>query len=247
LILANKIGSELQIDWILNKELNCPFLKLFKPLEGVKINDSIPIGLFEGKLFKLHVYLKAMKYAKSFSRAELDAFKNNHDIKSYLDNYKTIFISSMDAFYGSTGDYSYLKPTDEIMEKVKKHTSTFSQNCIGLHIRRSDHAYATSNSKTEYFVAIMDKEIENNSDTTFFLATDSPEEEAFLKNKYTYRIITTPKILDRNSPKGIQDALADILCLSRTKKIYGCNMSSFSGAASYFGKVPIEFIGNDFK
>ena len=247
ILLANKVNRALQIDWILNRDLNCPFNQLFKPIDGILINDSINLKWPHTKSYKLHVLLKSFKYDKAFrTRKEVDQLPKINDLNHYLDKYNSIFISSCDSFYGSSNDYRYLNPVDEISEKVEKIKATFSEYCIGLHIRRSDHAIATHNSKTESFVALMKWAIENNHQTSFFLATDSIKEESALKQLFPGRIVTAPKILDRNSPKGIQEALVDLLCLSKTNKIYGCSMSSFSCAASYFGQVPIEFIDETF-
>jgi len=74
----------------------------------------------------------------------------------------------------------------------------------------------------------------------FFLATDSPEEEQDMKKLFGDRIITFAKKLDRNNPEAIQDALVDLLCLSKTRKIIGSFYSSFSDIAADIGYI--EFV-----
>jgi len=89
----------------------------------------------------------------------------------------------------------------------------------------------------------MQEAIQSDKETRFFLATDSIEEENTLKDLFKGRIIVqSDKKLRRNDPLAIKDALVDMLCLSKTKKILGSYWSSFSDTAASIGKIEIMVI-----
>ncbi len=86
-------------------------------------------------------------------------------------------------------------------------------------------------------------EISENPDTRFFLATDSGEVEMKLLEIFKDRIIIQPnKQLGRNNPGAIRDALVDMLCLSRTRKILGSYWSSFSESAALMGNLQLIIV-----
>lgn len=79
----------------------------------------------------------------------------------------------------------------------------------------------------------MHEEIERDSDTRFFVATDAPEEEALLHQEFPGRIISHAKAsLSRNDPRGIKDALIDLYCLAHCRKLIGSHLSSFTEVAA---------------
>ncbi|WP_106219126.1 hypothetical protein [Pontibacter ummariensis] len=125
-----------------------------------------------------------------------------------------------------------LVPVDRLNRKVTALTQGFGQT-IGIHIRRTDHSQALQYSNLDKFKEAIDQELRQDKNATFFLATDCPRTESELKRKYKNRIITFEKTsYNRNSTQGIQDALVDLCCLSRTNKILGSYFSSFSQVAS---------------
>lgn len=67
----------------------------------------------------------------------------------------------------------------------------------------------------------MDRELDENGDVKFFLATDDSETKAVLKERYPYAVYTRSSIdLARDSQSGIKDAYIDLFCLSKCNKIY---------------------------
>ena len=54
-------------------------------------------------------------------------------------------------------------------------------------------------------------------------------------------IVYEEKVLDRDSKAGIQDALVDMLCLSKCQKILGSYQSTFSLIPSIMGNVELEY------
>ncbi|MDO6389287.1 hypothetical protein Q4E40_04050 [Pontibacter sp. BT731] len=122
-------------------------------------------------------------------------------------------------------------PIDPILSQVDKLSRHFG-NTIGVHIRRTDHTIAITHSPLQKFIAAMDHEVAEKN-ANFFLATDCKATEEELLKKYSNRIVAFQKSnYSRNSVQGIQEALIDLYCLSKTDKVLGSYYSSFSQVAA---------------
>lgn len=147
-----------------------------------------------------------------------------------------------------------LRPVAEVAERVEQASQQLlTPQTVGVHVRRTDHQLSQRHSTDEKFVAHMDAMIEQDSGVRFFLATDCPETERRFQERFGPRVgvypkrserkVTTLKGLDRGTREGMQDALVDLLLLSRTRRILGSGASTFSWAAEYFsgefGKVAV--------
>ena len=97
-------------------------------------------------------------------------------------------------------------------------------------------------SPLEGFIEAMSRDLIADSETNFFLATDDAEVEKVLIKRFPGKIITYKKVYSRQEVKGVQDAMVDLYCLSRTNKIYGSFYSSFSEIASRIENIPLEII-----
>eukprot|EP00933_Yihiella_yeosuensis_P015193 TRINITY_DN13333_c0_g1_i1.p1 TRINITY_DN13333_c0_g1~~TRINITY_DN13333_c0_g1_i1.p1 ORF type:complete len:395 (+),score=38.65 TRINITY_DN13333_c0_g1_i1:97-1185(+) len=132
-----------------------------------------------------------------------------------------------------------LRPAPAISERIWK----LPAGVVSVHIRRTDHAKAIARSPDALFIAELDSCCAENADTRFFLATDDPQVEAALKQRYGQRVLTQKKrTLDRNSPEGIEDAFLDLLLLSQGSKVIGSFRSSFSAMASHYCMVPLHVV-----
>ncbi len=108
---------------------------------------------------------------------------------------------------------------------------------VGVHIRRTDHNVAIAESRTEDFMREMDRILEEDSSVRFFLATDDPQEERKLKERYGSKILTMGhKDWGRDSVSGMKCGIIDVLCLSQCKLILGSYSSVFSRFAAAYGK-----------
>ncbi len=82
--------------------------------------------------------------------------------------------------------------------------------------------FAIENSPTELFLAAMHREVEADPGVTFFLATDSPQEEYTMQAAFPNHIVTHEKqSLHRDDPAAIKDAVIDLFVLSKCRKIIG--------------------------
>jgi hypothetical protein len=225
--LAKKRGDELTVLWLNNAELNCPFESLFQPVSEIKI-----INIYSNfNLQKLYLQFSANQ------RFDNTAIENNkkdgvlnkdfyHSLK------KTVYISTWEHFYPSS-DYRFFQPASDIQARIDKITSQFGAKSVGVHIRRTDHTWAIESSKTNGFVTAIEQELAINPDAIFYVATDDIKEENFIREKFPDCIISNQnKTLSRNSIAGMHDALIDLICLSKTTKIFGSYYSSFTDIAA---------------
>lgn len=145
---------------------------------------------------------------------------------------------------------SYLKKLVPI-QKIRETIDEFSQkndisNYIGLHIRRGDNKFSVDGREEVSSDELFIEKIKSMPDEKFFLCTDSTETETKFKELFKERIITYHKGNRKRSKKeSLQEALIDMLLLSKTKHIIGSYLSTFTELAWWFGecKNKIEIVG----
>jgi hypothetical protein len=140
------------------------------------------------------------------------------------------YLSSCRIFYQNSAQkvFSIFKPITPLQNKIDDISRSFSENTIGVHIRRTDHVRCIISSPFELYVEKMKAEIEQNSNTNFYLASDSTEEKEKLIQLFGNRIITQHAPVLRNTLDGMQGALVELFVLSKTKKILGSPYSTYS-------------------
>ncbi|MGN6800608.1 MAG: hypothetical protein ACTHJN_01810 [Ginsengibacter sp.] len=184
-----------------------------------------------------------------------NSFFNEESVirKRFDDNYwknlkGNIILDTCHDFFSQTDEnnfYDKFKPLPQIQKKIDKITQQFNDDVIGVHIRRSDNQQAIEISKEEFFVRRLEHVLEKNPNAQFFLSTDDISTSALFRSKFGKHIISfDDKVLNRNSPQGIQDAVVDLFALSRTKNILGSWWSSFGIIAASIGKIQLEIVKN---
>jgi len=246
--VSKKTGHDLEVIWEMSYDLNCSFFQLFeKP------------GVFPVKEFYIPRYVNSLKrriikffrlaggkfpagYNRYVFNSHIEWHKENNSIPELFPKGEKIYISTVHQFEEGPDSYNYFKPIKKIEEILNEIKTQFTGHTIGIHIRRTDNKMSIQNSPREAFVDKMQEAVNDHADAKFFLATDSADEEQYLKQTFPDKIITYEKELSRNSEKGIQDALVDLYCLSSTNKIFGSFYSSFSEVAAQIGNIPLEII-----
>lgn len=243
--LAKKSQRPLHLIWEKNFELNCSIHKLFEIPEGITIEER-RIGR-KVLALKKRIY-KALRFFGFKIPPGYDFYLFNKDIVRLKEQdfdfkeilkYKSIFISTIAHFYKTQDSFYYFRPVAELQEKIDIINSQYSKRTIGIHIRRTDNANSIKYSPLSSFLNYMEEEIAKNRDTKFFLATDSLEVSKTVFDKFGDQIISHDKDLDRNTEKGIQDALIDMYCLSNCIKIVGSYYSSFSEVAAQINNIEL--------
>jgi hypothetical protein len=230
--LSKKINQSLYIIWVRDSTLNCSLDELFiipKSIEKLKtIHSNRELRRLHRELLGRFSFLYYDKWFDHNRVARL--LKQGYNFEE-LAGYNRIFISSCDRFHESGPLFQEIVPIKPLQDMIDSYTEGF-HSVVGVHIRRGDHVEAIKHSTTYKFIELMNKEVDEDQDTRFFLATDSPDEEHQIKEAFPGRIITHKKrSLDRNNPHAIQDALIDLYCLSRCRKLIGSYWSSFSRVA----------------
>ncbi len=247
--LANELNESLKIRWIKNIDLNCSLKELFEFPDNFLYSESSSKIRDNGRLEKLLLpFSKLLKKIlhpnmKFYSNLDIARMKKEPEFINNISCSKNMWIQTEVSFLKNANPFYYLKPTQKIENIISGITKDYSSNTIGIHIRRSDNTVARQKSPTELFIKEIENILKDDDQSKFFLATDSLDEEAELKNHFGSSIITYKKrSYNRNTYEAIEDALVDLLCLSRTRMILGSYYSSFSEIAASFRKIPLKII-----
>lgn len=133
---------------------------------------------------------------------------------------------------------SRLAPSDLIRSRMLD----LPQGTTGIHIRRTDHRPATFQSPLQLFTTAIDRRLDTDPGSVFFLTTDCRSTRAYLNRRYAKRIlIREGGDVGRTSPTGIIEAAADLWTLASADNILCCSHSTFGRtAATIAAKTPIE-------
>lgn len=243
--------SPVTLIWEQLPSLNCRFDKLFILPDYIKIVEKK--GIQSIFLLKVIGFLKKLAgitgihfppgYEMYLYEDQLKKLRESNYDFTELRKKNSVYIETQHRFYSTGEDFREFRVVDDIRFKVEKIIAGYTSNTVGVHIRRTDNQVSIDNSPLEMFINRMHMEISENPDTRFFLATDSGEVEMKLLEIFKDRIIIQPnKQLGRNNPGAIRDALVDMLCLSRTRKILGSYWSSFSESAALMGNLQLIIV-----
>ena len=128
-------------------------------------------------------------------------------------------------------------PREDIMSRINTLTAQFSENTIGVHIRRTDHIKAMAACSVDDYEAEMERLTTADTNVKFFLATDDAAVKQRLETKFAGRIITQQTRLSRSDSEGMLGSVVDLWTLAATKKIIGSFGSSYSELAAELGGI----------
>lgn len=248
--LSEEIKQPLTVYWMKNAMLNCGFHDLFEPIPPsvalIKDMNSRPLRTRNAKKLK---YKFIRPVFNSFQRLYFDKViliqdflalnKKKFDFR-LLQHYKNVLLESHLRFFHNDQQpmYRHFQPLQAIEQKIQDTTQYFSKDTIGVHIRRADNKHAIDHSPLELFIQVMQKEVELNPETNFFVATDSTSVKTSLIEIFADKIIiANDKAGERNTKDGMVDAMVDLYSLSRTKKVLGSHWSSFSHTAAHISGI----------
>jgi len=251
--LSRENGSPVKVFWKKDPGLNAGLHDIFKPIPEAPLLQAP---------FYLLCFIASKRLAEKsgiFSWMPALVNRGYHyyddelvESKRFLPGYwnkghhKVIFNTCFDFFKEGVnipGYASLFKPVDKIQERIDEITRQFNEATVGIHIRRTDHQSAKEYSSLHLFTGRIDELLATDSSRLLYLSTDDAATEEQLKKKYPGRIITLlHKDLDRNSAKGIEDAVTDMYCLSKTSLVLGSFASTFSQIAAAIGQVPLIIV-----
>ena len=238
--IARKHNVPLKVCWRNNNECKADFDELFADvkLDGIEIE---PMALHQIALFKsrwINGWLPQMLRKLKFDREIILFSWKQRDIADSYDFAKgRTYIYSC---YSMTEHYPLSEmfvPREDIMSRINALTAHFSENTIGVHIRRTDHIKAMAACSVEDYEAEMERQANADANVKFFLATDDAAVKHRLETKFAGRIITQQTRLSRSDSEGMLGSVVDLWALAATKKIIGSFGSSYSELAAELGGI----------
>lgn len=228
------IGKKFIYIWNINEPCGCSFDDLFDnniPLQQhtrmVDYNDDATFKpAFLNDCKTQFFYSFNFRHYQKGSSVNWE-IHNIPFVNGLIDNYALAFHHEL----------SILQPSKDVLRLLP----TIGSNTVGVHIRRGDLPWQ-ERSPLYSFQLAMDKLLNKDSTTIFYLASDSMNVKKQMIDRYGHNIQTLPDLNSRNTTLGVQAALADLLTLSRTSLILGTYNSSFSWLASAWGLINLRIV-----
>jgi hypothetical protein len=250
LALSRAAGQPLKVYWFKTGALNCPYGKLFEPMPGVKVVD-VSTGrlrsLVDPGSLRLRVAGWRRPYDLFLSSDKMDELRaQGIDLADAAAKAKRCGVECYGPFYGSPASYEDLKPKQPLLDAAEKTLSGITagghSRVVGVHIRRGDNDASIQVSPLDVFLQRMRREVSHDPEVRFFLATDDPCTERVVMSEFPGRVTTRSKDFSRERTRGAQDALIDLLVLSKCCQVLGSYWSSFSQTAAEMGGVALEIV-----
>jgi len=239
--IAKKTGKKLIIDWVPDFHCDCTFEYLFE-------NKFKVLNLNVINIHNCDVY----NYIETDNGVKFQYINTNTENNIYIKS--NCILNNEDSYIYFEDFFAQLKPVKLIQDIIDRYMDS---NCIGMHIRNGGGKYYQTDkadngtlwpdyetelmykyramSDLESFINQINKELYDNPENIFFIATDLNSNYDKLVNIYGENKIKFIKrnIFDR-SREQLYYAVADLYLLAKCKKFYGSFWSSFSEIVSYF-------------
>lgn len=231
------------IVWRSNKECRAWFEELFLPIKQDNIVFSH--GSYADEVSsRNNLWLPTLLRIGRYTIWKDDISPSVFPVEKFLEREGKVHLSTCHALcdYNQESVKEIFRPRQNIMGKVESFTENFSAHTLGVHIRRTDNKQSIMHSPLSEFEKRIDTYMEEFADAKIFLCSDEKRVKDFFRQRYGDRLLTRQAVLSRNSLEGMQDAVADLWCLSRTQTVIGSYYSSFSDTATEIGGQPLEII-----
>lgn len=248
--IAQKLNRELVVMWKREVGCNVKAKELFDlPMRVLEVSENgyskEPLGQLAGS-FTMSRWRKASDRFLECGEVEtLKKEKGYEGVLQLIQETPRIYLKSFGPICELDAScYTFLKPAGAVEEKGEQLFSRLNSHTVGVHIRRTDHTEAIANSPLSLFVERMQRELEEDGGTNFFVATDDAAVKKELRQQLPEECLVFYEngVIDRNSKEGIVDAYIEMLALSKTRKILGSYNSTFSLLPSYIGNIPLEVV-----
>jgi len=243
--LGHEIGLPVHVLWQINERVGSSFSDLFQMPEEIYRLTEFTSGFLK---------LRQIKICRALDVRRPRSYCLQKDVKELLDlgfdfrqfNHRNrLHFRTFNRFFRPYGIKSLFRPVQAIQQVIDNRCADF-ENCVGVHIRRTDHRPSIKYSPTSMFVDRMKKGLRDTDCNMFFVATDDESEEELLKRTFGDRVITHSKrSRSRNNAQAIEDAVIDLFCLSRTSRIIGSAFSSFTQMAAEIEGIPMEYAAGE--
>lgn len=248
---AESLNEKLTVIWKSESVLGASMKELFflpQDIDVVEIREfgykKDFIGQIRGNIIKNKYRKMSDAFFSCDDIMELYNEKGEKGVSEVIKSNNTVYIKATNPFFdifNADNVFDFITPAADIAARRDAVLrASEGKRLVGVHIRRTDHIEAIKNSPLELFIERMDRELEAEPETYFYVATDSPDTEDELKQIFKDRIITfNDKCLKRETVSGIKDAYVEMLCLAAGEKIFGSFNSTFSLMAARLGNIPL--------
>jgi len=252
--LSKILNRKLLLSWKNSKHLGCDFNDLFENKfeePNMKIKDISKV--YRDVLdedYDNHKYLILNTWKWVFLPGEIEEGFNKTYASEKGDNIDFEFDRiPMSQRLDILTELIELRINKEVYKLIKDFEKKYNlKEYNGMHIRRGDNKFTTDGREKVSSDDKFEKIIEDNPNEKFFISTDSVEVAKRMKEKFGERIIYFPSENKKRIHKeSIQEALAAIVLLSKTKKLYGSFLSTFSEMVWWYSgcKIPVKIVGKE--
>lgn len=249
--LARETGQRIEVMWFTDWALRAPFGQLFTPpdesLCTVTDASMTDLLLFDRprrkNLFLPRIAQKLLFRSCLYEEQMSQLMRSGYDFRRWMSQGGGYMATCYNFYPYPKGLVATLfRPNAETARLIAQRTAAFRGYTIGVHVRRTDHTFATQASPIELFFEIIDRERIQHPDLTVYLATDSEEVKLQMRQRYGNMIISASNRASRDSVSGIREGITDMYALAHTQRIYGSYGSSFSEIAAEIGGIPFEAV-----
>jgi len=250
LALSKAAEQPLTVYWFHTSALDCSFARLFEPLDGaevVEVQTGRLLRLFSRGAWRLRTAGRRRPYDLFLSGDKLQEMREEGaDLVSAVAKAKRCGIETYGRCYDALPSFEDFKPRPELVREAERVFAGIGAGSggrvVGVHIRRGDNEASVQVSPLDLFLARMRRETKEYPQVRFFLATDDPACEQAVMAEFPGRVTVRDKDLSRTRTRGVQDALVDLLVLSKCPLILGSYWSSFSQTAAELGGGNLETV-----
>jgi hypothetical protein len=238
--------------WHRNEACGADFLDLFEPIAGVTFGSRLA-----GSISRL---ANSRSHSSLWMRSSLESvglvrwlegklnkqlhhagtWKRNEQELKRLAGYWIVAIRSDHAWLYPE-DFSYLQPVAPIRDVISATVASFT-NTVGVHVRAAEEGPWSRESPLIGFIHNMERRVEQDPSTRFYLATDDASAKKTLRQRFGEYLICRDADLSRDTTGGVAEAVIDLWCLSQTREIWGSCGSSFTETAHHLRKAPLRFV-----
>ncbi len=252
--LASASDRRLRVIWHSSDELRAPFNELFCPLpDDITLYEpsDVEYALKWEMPRKKNLYASAIYQTLAYKAVYSDTSNligycgRDEALRQEICSMKgnILIISGL-----SIGGYDaermrmMFKPSQAVAKIIESRTSRFDAHTVGVHIRRTDNVRSIEDSPLHLFVGEMERILQQEPLTRFFLATDDAGVMRELTGRFGDKIICGDDNVSRDTLRGMMHATADLWALASTSRILGSFYSSFTDLAAVLGDTPLQIM-----
>lgn len=244
-VAAREKNKRLKLIWRKNDNCGCDFSDLFNnEIERADENSRIDFNDDTSGKRQFLVRCKTMFYEDPFfKKFQKKDFDNNmiHNVPFF----SGVIDAPVKLFHS---ELNKLVPKKEITNRVMEIPS----RTVGVHLRKLDYCWIAY-VDDDWFIQKMEHLIKKDESIKFFLTTDDYRTKAKFINRFGDKILyydidlcrrpdgtMLEKKEKRAKARDVQNALLEVLTLSKTSLILGSYNSSLSWLASIWGLIPLD-------